>query len=117
PLIIKPFILFIFLSSLSFLAFLFLQPTPPSPTTTAAPDCIPSDLKIRPGYSSYDAYLQRQLNKTLNPKLRQIWTTRDWDRKVIVFSAFFDDLKKHGLLSNGSRSLCIGPGSGRRSPR
>ncbi|KAL3642280.1 hypothetical protein CASFOL_013095 [Castilleja foliolosa] len=107
-LILKPFILFIFLSSLSFIAFLSLQPPHQSPPTTAAPDRLPSDLRIRPGYSSYDAYLQRQLNKTLDPKLRQIWTTRDWDRKVTVFSAFFDNLKTRGLLSNGSRSLCIG---------
>ncbi|KAI4384169.1 hypothetical protein MLD38_002357 [Melastoma candidum] len=43
---------------------------------------LPPDIKIRPGYSSYDSYLQRQrqLNKTLNPKLRQIWRNRDWDR-------------------------------------
>uniref|UniRef100_A0A6N2KA76 Methyltransferase type 11 domain-containing protein n=1 Tax=Salix viminalis TaxID=40686 RepID=A0A6N2KA76_SALVM len=39
-------------------------------------------LRIRPGYSSYDEYIQRQLNKTLNPKLRKIWTTRDWQRIV-----------------------------------
>ncbi|KAL3628935.1 hypothetical protein CASFOL_027981 [Castilleja foliolosa] len=103
--ILKPFILFIFLSSLSFLTFLSLQPQPQSPPT---PDHLPSDLKIRPGYTSYESYLNRQLNKTLDPKLRQIWTTRDWDRKVTVFSAFFDNLKSRDLLSNASKSLCIG---------
>ncbi|KAL0441150.1 UNVERIFIED_CONTAM: hypothetical protein Sradi_0053900 [Sesamum radiatum] len=109
PFILKPFILSIFLS-LPFLAFLSLQtPRPPlNKTTTATPQNLPSDLKIRPGYSSYDAYLQRQLNKTLNPKLRQIWTTRDWTRKVKVFSQFFDGLKHRQLLFNGSKSLCIG---------
>ncbi|XP_057776850.1 uncharacterized protein LOC130995541 [Salvia miltiorrhiza] len=65
-------------------------------------------LKIRPGYTSYDAYIQRQLNKTLNPKLRKIWTTRDWERKIRVFAAFFEDLKRSGLLSNSSRALCVG---------
>ncbi|KAH7515616.1 hypothetical protein FEM48_Zijuj10G0045400 [Ziziphus jujuba var. spinosa] len=64
--------------------------------------------KIRPGYSSYDAYIQRQLNKTLNPKLRQIWTTRDWDRKIRVFARFFQEMKEKKLLWNESRSLCIG---------
>ncbi|KAF3431138.1 hypothetical protein FNV43_RR25868 [Rhamnella rubrinervis] len=66
------------------------------------------ELRIRPGYSSYEAYLQRQLNKTLNPKLRRIWTTRDWDRKIQVFSRFFEELKVKNLLSNQSRALCIG---------
>ncbi|XP_057804177.1 uncharacterized protein LOC131019608 [Salvia miltiorrhiza] len=103
--ILKPFILFILLS-LSLFAFLSLQTTrPPQPPPDAA---LPSDLKIRPGYSSYDGYLQRQLNKTLNPKLREIWTTRDWDRKVDKFAQFFADLKRRDLLSNASRSLCIG---------
>ncbi|KAK4841738.1 hypothetical protein QYF36_009656 [Acer negundo] len=78
------------------------QPTHPPPQDSV------SDLRIRPGYTSYDAYIQRQLNKTLNPKLRQIWKTRDWDRKVRVFSSFFDDLKQKKLLSNQSKALCIG---------
>ncbi|KAJ0038117.1 hypothetical protein Pint_23609 [Pistacia integerrima] len=75
------------------------------PTVT---DPTSADLKIRPGYSSYETYLQRQLNKTLNPKLRQIWTTRDWDRKIQVFAKFFDELKRKNLLSNQSKALCIG---------
>lgn len=65
-------------------------------------------LKIRPGYASYESYIQRQLNKTLNPKLRKIWTTRDWARKIQVFTAFFGDLKGAALLSNSSKVLCIG---------
>nr|GMD95406.1 Sterol 24-C-methyltransferase [Ipomoea batatas] len=65
-------------------------------------------LKIRPGYASYESYIQRQLNKTLNPKLRKIWTTRDWARKIQVFTAFFGDLKGAALLSNSSKALCIG---------
>ncbi|KAG6401979.1 hypothetical protein SASPL_138847 [Salvia splendens] len=105
--ILKPFILFIILS-LSIFVFLSIQATtrrpPPAPDSTA----LPSDLKIRPGYSSYDSYLQRQLNKTLNPKLRHIWTTRDWDRKVSKFAQFFSDLQRRDLISNSSRSLCIG---------
>lgn len=66
------------------------------------------DLKIRPVYTTYESYIQRQLNKTLNPKLRMIWSTRDWDRKVRVFSGFFDSLKRQRLLSNSSKALCIG---------
>ncbi|KAG6426750.1 hypothetical protein SASPL_110983 [Salvia splendens] len=78
-------------------------------TTTASPPPFSTpDLRIRPGYTSYESYIQRQLNKTLNPKLRKIWTTRDWDRKIQVFAAIFDDLKRRGLLSNSSRALCVG---------
>ncbi|KAL1188260.1 hypothetical protein V5N11_025474 [Cardamine amara subsp. amara] len=65
-------------------------------------------IRIRPGYTSYDFYIQRQLNKTLNPRLRTIWMTRDWDRKIKVFFRFFQDLKRQGLLSNDSKCLCVG---------
>lgn len=104
-----PFLLSLFLS-LSFLAFLFLQTPPPYSLHkgTAKSTVLSTDLRIRPGYTSYDAYIERQLNKTLNPKLRQIWTTRDWDRKVRVFSDFFEHLKLRGFLSNDSKALCVG---------
>ncbi|KAL4301670.1 hypothetical protein GQ457_10G026300 [Hibiscus cannabinus] len=75
---------------------------------TTAVDSSSGDLRIRPGYTNYDAYIRRQLNKTLNPKLRKVWTTRDWDRKINVFSKFFDELKRENLLSNSSKSLSIG---------
>ncbi|RDX63552.1 hypothetical protein CR513_58012, partial [Mucuna pruriens] len=102
----KPFILRFFLASL-FLSLpllffhLFSPQQPHHPITT-------KDLKIRPGYSSYDAYIQRQLNKTLNPRLRKIWTTRDWNRKIPVFARFFEELKDKKLLENASKALCIG---------
>ncbi|KAM5568037.1 hypothetical protein ABKV19_015882 [Rosa sericea] len=66
------------------------------------------DIRIRSGYTSYKTYLLHQLNKTLNPKLRKVWTTRDWDRKIQVFSEIFTRLKQEKLLSNNSRALCIG---------
>ncbi|KAK9675482.1 hypothetical protein RND81_11G010000 [Saponaria officinalis] len=65
-------------------------------------------IRIRPGYASYESYIERQLNKTLNPKLREIWTTRDWDRKINVFSTFFSELVDSELLTRQSRALCIG---------
>ncbi|KAJ4839994.1 hypothetical protein Tsubulata_030829 [Turnera subulata] len=126
PLILRPFILSLFLS-LSVLLFISTQtplhqrkttsssdqqPPPVSSTTTKATTTTTSSssggLRIRPGYSSYNAYIQHQLNKTLNPKLRQIWTTRDWERKVKVFSQFFDSLKQRHLLSNSSKALSVG---------
>ncbi|XP_055826834.1 uncharacterized protein LOC129895181 [Solanum dulcamara] len=105
PFALKPFILSLFLC-LSFLAFLSFQT--PHHSLHKPTLLLPPDLRIRPGYSSYDAYIERQLNKTLNPKLRKIWTTRDWDRKVRVFSDFFDNLKLQGFLSNDSKALCVG---------
>ncbi|KAI3731426.1 hypothetical protein L1987_62614 [Smallanthus sonchifolius] len=88
---------------LSFFIFLSLKSTnkPISPATTM-------DLKIRPVYTSYDNYIHHQLHKTTNPKLRQIWTTRDWDRKIRVFTHFFSDLKHKKLISNSSKALCVG---------
>ncbi|CAN0896338.1 hypothetical protein LINGRAHAP2_LOCUS18428 [Linum grandiflorum] len=106
PPILKYFLLTLFLS-LPLLFFLFplnhRQPQQPSPSTTSTPG-----IRIRPGYTTYESYINRQLNKTLNPKLRRIWKTRDWDRKINVFSKFFARLKSENLLSNQSKALCVG---------
>ncbi|CAH9077710.1 unnamed protein product [Cuscuta epithymum] len=102
-----PFILLIFSRRTSFSSLIFSA----ADRRSTSSDEIPG-LRIRPGYSSYDKYIQRQLNKTLNPKLRKIWTTRDWERKIEVFSAFFRDLKSEGFLSNSSKALCIGARTG-----
>lgn len=91
-----------------FFLFSLYQPANYQTPITNPPPSGDSDLRIRPGYASYDAYIKRQLNKTLNPKLRNIWTTRDWDRKINVFSKFFSVLKQEGFLKNESKSLCIG---------
>ncbi|XP_022726137.1 uncharacterized protein LOC111282356 [Durio zibethinus] len=110
PPIIKHFLFSLSLSLLLLFLFFSLQPRRFATllTTTNHPSSSSEDLKIRPGYTSYDSYIQRQLNKTLNPKLRKIWTTRDWDRKIQVFSRFFQELKLQNLLTNSSKSLCIG---------
>ncbi|KAK8537682.1 hypothetical protein V6N12_043834 [Hibiscus sabdariffa] len=65
-------------------------------------------LRIRRGYTSYNAYIERQVNKTLNPKLRKIWRTRDWDRKIKVFARVFQSLKRRKLIFNESKALSIG---------
>ncbi|KAL0385426.1 UNVERIFIED_CONTAM: hypothetical protein Sradi_2936900 [Sesamum radiatum] len=106
----KFLIIFFLLLLLSLPLFLFISHHAATSTTAATPPPslpIPG-LKIRPGYSSYDSYIHHQLNKTLNPKLRKIWATRDWDRKIRVFTEFFDHLKQKGLLSNSSKALCVG---------
>ncbi|KAK1556890.1 hypothetical protein Q3G72_014032 [Acer saccharum] len=92
----------------SLLFFVFLLSQFPIHRKTTNHSNSSTDLRIRHGYTSYDSYIERQLNKTLNPKLRKIWTTSDWDRKVRVFSAFFDSLKRRSLLSNHSKALSIG---------
>lgn len=65
-------------------------------------------LKPRRHFKSYEDYLQLQLNKTLNVKLRKVWTTRDWRRKVEVFSPVFQSFVDTGLLNLSHRALCIG---------
>ncbi|MQM13194.1 hypothetical protein Taro_046121 [Colocasia esculenta] len=69
-------------------------------------------IRIRSGYRSYKEYIARQLNKTLDPRLRSLWTTRDWERKVAAFAAFFRRLQAEGLLHNGSQALCVGARTG-----
>ncbi|CAA7401340.1 unnamed protein product [Spirodela intermedia] len=69
-------------------------------------------IRIRPGSRSYREYIARQLNKTLDPRLRRLWTTRDWERKVAVFSSFFLRHQSEGLLRNSSRALCVGARTG-----
>uniref|UniRef100_A0A0E0LQQ8 Methyltransferase type 11 domain-containing protein n=1 Tax=Oryza punctata TaxID=4537 RepID=A0A0E0LQQ8_ORYPU len=76
-----------------------LSPTPPSPHIRMR----------RAGFRSYEDYLRHQLNKTLDPRLRRVWATRDWHRKVDAFARAFAALRDDGqLLSNASRALCVG---------
>ncbi|KAF3528258.1 hypothetical protein DY000_02038228 [Brassica cretica] len=100
-----PFALSLFFSLSLLLVFFFAFPL----TSLRRPvSSVAEGIRIRHGYKSYEAYIQHQLNKTQNPKLRKVWTTRDWDRKVRVFSTFFQRLSDVGLLSNGSKALSIG---------
>ncbi|GLJ16358.1 hypothetical protein SUGI_0277060 [Cryptomeria japonica] len=71
---------------------------------------LPESSSIRPrrAFKSYSEYIQLQLNKTLNPRLREVWTTRDWGRKVEVFSGIFGHLRKQGVVGEQSKALCIG---------
>ncbi|XP_050224499.1 uncharacterized protein LOC126674169 [Mercurialis annua] len=108
PFILKPFLLSLILSISAFIFIASLAPHHRKTLPSVANSTSSGGLRIRPGYSSYNAYIQHQLNKTLNPKLRQLWKTRDWDRKVNVFAQFFDSLKQRSLLSNSSKALSIG---------
>ncbi|XP_015055088.1 uncharacterized protein LOC107001630 [Solanum pennellii] len=110
PMMISKYIFFVVLITIPILLFLSNWNSSSSviTTTTTTTSYSDSNLKIRPGYTTYDTYIQKQLNKTLNPKLRKIWMTRDWDRKIQVFSKFFIDLKNENFLSDTSKVLCIG---------
>nr|XP_043621502.1 uncharacterized protein LOC122593192 [Erigeron canadensis] len=102
-LVSETFLKSLILLSIFCLILLSLQFSSPSPR------CHPrNDLKIRSGYTSYDTYIHHQLQKTTNPKLRKIWTSRDWDRKILVFTHFFNHLKQEKLLINSSKCLCVG---------
>jgi FkbM family methyltransferase len=80
-------------------------------------ESFPLDVAFQPGsnglrpwhrFNSYDEYLQQQLNKTLNAKLRKVWGTSDWRRKINVFSLIFRLLLDHGLVQRGHKVMCIG---------
>ena len=65
-------------------------------------------LRPRHRFTSYDEYLQLQLNKTLNARLRKVWSTVDWRRKINVFSSIFRWHFDQGLVEPGHKVLCIG---------
>ena len=64
-------------------------------------------LRPRYNFKSYEDYLQLQLKKTLNPKLRKLWTSKDWRRKVNAFSVSFQSLMNEGILKHEDKALCI----------
>ncbi|CAI9272476.1 unnamed protein product [Lactuca saligna] len=101
----KAFFLSLILLSLFYLIFLSLQSKHPNSSHRTITI---NGLKIRPEYTSYDIHIHHQLHKTTNPKLRKIWTSRDWDRKIQVFTQFFLQLKQEKLLANSSKALCVG---------
>eukprot|EP00249_Psilotum_nudum_P022242 c28430_g2_i1 orf=322-2022(-) len=65
-------------------------------------------LKLRHQFRSYEEYIQLQLNKTLNPTLKKLWTSRDWRRKVDAFSIMFQNLTTDEILKPSDKALCIG---------
>lgn len=65
-------------------------------------------LRARHRFRSYEEYLQLQLNKTLNAKLREVWKTVDWRRKINVFSSIFRWHVDQGLVKPGQKVVCIG---------
>ncbi|KQJ94902.1 uncharacterized protein LOC100827076 [Brachypodium distachyon] len=104
-LLILPFFLFLLYSYSS-------SPTPSAAAALLLPTVPLSPyIRMRRGasaYRTYDDYLKHQLAKTLSPRLRRIWSTRDWHRKVAAFAAVFSRLQSANLLSNTSRALCVG---------
>ncbi|KAG0628959.1 hypothetical protein M758_1G065700 [Ceratodon purpureus] len=93
----------------------------PSPSRSSAavltPESIPLDIGFQPGvdglrprhrFRSYDEYIQLQLNKTLNARLRHVWSTIDWRRKINVFSPIFRWFLDKGLVQPKHKVMCIG---------
>ncbi|KAL1201227.1 hypothetical protein V5N11_031012 [Cardamine amara subsp. amara] len=105
-----PFILSLFVSLSLLIFFFFAFPSTFLRNSLSSSSSVIADegIRIRHGYTSYESYINHQLNKTQNPKLRKVWTTRDWDRKVRVFSTFFRRLNERGFISNQSKALSIG---------
>uniref|UniRef100_A0ACD5ZZW5 Uncharacterized protein n=1 Tax=Avena sativa TaxID=4498 RepID=A0ACD5ZZW5_AVESA len=116
---VRPLLLLLFITSL-LLIYAYSSFSPPPPSYAARLDAavavplVPSPpnphIRMRRGaaFRSYDDYLRHQLNKTLDPRLRRVWATRDWRRKVDAFARFFEALRAEGLLSDASRALCVG---------
>lgn len=111
---VRPLLLLLipFLSLLLLYAYSSGPPAPPSNAVAVVPlsPSTPSaHIRMRrAAFRSYDEYVRYQLNKTLDPRLRRVWATRDWHRKVDAFARAFAALQADGLLSNASRALCVG---------
>jgi len=113
----RPLLLALPFLSLLLLLYVYSTASPPSPsvaiTASAGVPLTPSPpsphIRMRRArFRSYDDYLRHQLNKTLDPRLRRVWATRDWRRKVDAFARAFAALRREGLLRNASRALCVG---------
>jgi len=54
-------------------------------------------IRIRPGYTSYDYYIQRQLNKTLNPMghifIHERWRSKYKLENMIIKINFFCEVR------------------------
>jgi hypothetical protein len=96
-----------FTSLLLLLLYAYSSSSPPRPLTPSPPS---PHIRMRAArFRSYDDYLRHQLSKTLDPRLRRVWATRDWRRKVDAFARAFARLRDGDrLLSNSSRALCVG---------
>ncbi|KAJ7298935.1 hypothetical protein O6H91_04G015300 [Diphasiastrum complanatum] len=68
-----------------------------------------SNIQLRYNFKSYEEYVQLQLKKTTNAKLRKIWMTTEWQKKVELFSAQFEGfMSQGGLIKPGMKALCVG---------
>ncbi|KAH7427257.1 hypothetical protein KP509_10G036300 [Ceratopteris richardii] len=54
-----------------------------------------------------EGYFYLQLQKTVNPTLKKLWTSKGWRKQVHLFSTAFQNLMNEGLLKAGDRALCI----------
>ncbi|GLJ38466.1 hypothetical protein SUGI_0783510 [Cryptomeria japonica] len=68
----------------------------------------------RQAFKSHEVYIQMQLNKTVNPELQRLWTTKEWRQKVDEFSVFFQGFMEEGLLKSEDKALCVGAKEGQQ---
>jgi len=61
-------------------------------------------------HESYDKYVEKQKEKTLDPDKREKWLTVEWQSKI---DGFKNEFKKFGnILNQNSKVLCIGARTG-----
>eukprot|EP00249_Psilotum_nudum_P021466 c28114_g1_i1 orf=717-2408(+) len=61
---------------------------------------------------SYEESIQLQLKTTQYLRLKKLWTTIAWRKKVGMFSDVLLDILNEKLLRLGDKALCVGAGSG-----
>lgn len=70
------------------------------------------DYPPRHAFKSQEEYIQLKLNKTVEPDLLRLWTTKEWRRKVEAFTVLFQGLMAEGLLRSDAKALCVGANDG-----
>lgn len=64
------------------------------------------------GVSGGAAFVRVSDGSAISPKLRHLWTSRQWRKAVEFYSSVFQDLIVEGFLSPTAKSLCVGSDSG-----
>lgn len=67
-------------------------------------------IKLLNRHSSYESYLNKQIEKTLDPKRISIWQNDEWQIKVEGFKKIFDRNWKY--IKNKKKAICLGSRTG-----
>jgi len=62
-------------------------------------------MKLNRNYDNYEAYLEYQKTKTLDPQKRKMWVTTEWDMKIQLFTKLFN--LHNNIIQQCKSGLCV----------